>query len=62
MQMYDPAQVSNLSHELVQWLGGRSEDIGVKIAALKTAASTFENTIQSQTMAGVINNLLNAPK
>ena len=56
--MYDPAEVSNLTHEIVSFLSSRNEDIGIKTAALKTAAATFEHTVQAQTMAGVIHNLL----
>lgn len=60
--MYDPAEVSNLSHELISWLKSRTEDVGVKVAALKTAAATYENTIGSQALAGVLNNILNGGK
>lgn len=62
--MYNPQEVVDITSKVIEYMetSNKTVDIGVKVAALNSAAAIYTNTIQAQTMAGVIGNLLGDKK
>lgn len=56
---YRPSEIAEVSQKLVAFMETLPNDIGVKIAACRSAASVLESAVASQSLAAVVNNLLN---
>lgn len=60
--MYNPQEVAELASEIIKFLKTQSGDIGLKMAACRSAGDILAQTIQAQGLAGVLNNILNGAK
>lgn len=54
-----PIDIANLTVLIVQHLESLDADIGTKMAACRTAAMAFEQSISAQSIAVMMNNILN---
>lgn len=60
--IYNPLEVSGLTTALLKFLETDPSDDGVKIAACRSAAAVIENTVAAQSLAVVVNNVINGGK
>lgn len=56
---HDPTDIAHLAAKIVADLAVSTADIGTKMAACKTASMAFEQSITAQSLAVMMNNILN---